>query len=428
MKEDWLKDIHNKMSDYEADEPRDLWDNICRARQQEDQPKAADRSKIVVLLLAKRIAAVAAMVALVFSVGYLIKEDKELPPVALTTTYVKVAGTGEKKQSGSLIAVSEEKRLGSAGSNHFSIQAGKLLAEAAPVVQTSAEAMTDTISVTEKSNAETKEPTSDKVREANQHKQQWYDNRNNTANANNYIAQANIGKNNSGRLSCEMFMTGGVGSVFNRKSPGGVSAASIGPDNSNWKDSPLLGVLLYNEGKEVETDIKYRLPIRAGLSFAYKLNERFSLGSGVTYTNLRSDMREGSNSHYFTGEQTLHYVGIPLNMRYNIVSWKGLELYVSSGLLAEKCVSGKLKKEYILNNRVEKEETQNLNEKPLQWSVNASAGLQYNITSSIGLYAEPGVSYYFKDGSSLKTIYKDKPFNFNFNLGVRFTFGNKGTL
>ena len=272
----------------------------------------------------------------------------------------------------------------------------KPLAEAAPVVQTSAEAMTDTISVTEKSNAETKEPTSDKVREANQHKQQWYDNRNNTANENNYIAQANIGKNNSGRLSCEMFMTGGVGSVFNRKSPGGVSAAGIGPDNSNWKDSPLLGVLLYNEGKEVETDIKYRLPIRAGLSFAYKLNERFSLGSGVTYTNLRSDMREGSNSHYFTGEQTLHYVGIPLNMRYNIISWKGLELYVSSGLLAEKCVSGKLKKGYILNNRVEKE--------------------------------EPGDSYYFKDGSSLKTIYKDKPFNFNFNLGVRFTFGNKGTL
>ena len=88
-------------------------------------------------------------------------------------------------------------------------------------------------------------------------------------------------------------------------------------------------------------------------------------------------------------------------------------------------MSGKLKKEYILNNQVVKEETQNLNEKPFQWSINASAGLQYNITPSIGLYAEPGVSYYIKDGTSLKTIYKDKPFNFNLNLGLRFTFGNK---
>ena len=218
-------------------------------------------------------------------------------------------------------------------------------------------------------------------------------------------------------------MAGGAGSVFNRKSTGSVSAAGIGPDNSNWEDSPILGILLYNEGKEVKTDIKYRLPIRAGVSFAYKITERFSVGSGVTYTNLTSDMREGSDSHYFTGEQTLHYVGIPLNMRYNIASWKGLELYATSGLLAEKCLSGKLKKEYILNNQVEKEETQNLNEKPLQWPVNASVGLQYNITPSMGLYAEPGASYYFNDGTSLKTIYKDKPFNFNFNLGLRFTFG-----
>ncbi|WP_290086862.1 outer membrane beta-barrel protein [Bacteroides caecimuris] len=420
MQEDWLKDIHNKMSDYEVDEPRDLWDNICRARRQEEQLK----HKVVVLLWTKRIAVVAAMVVLVFSVGYLTKKDKEMLPIALTMTDANVTSAGVKEQSRSLPDVSEEKRLGSAGSTHFRILARKQLAEAAPIVQTSAEAMADTLSVAEKSFPETKEHTSDEVCEAHQYKQQ-YDKGNRKANTNNCIAQVNIGKNNSGRLSCEMFMTGGTSSVFNRKFIGGVSDVGIGPDDSNWEDSPLLGILLYNDGKEVETDIKYRMPVRAGISFAYRINERFSLGSGVTYTNLTSDMREGSNSHYFTGEQTLHYVGIPLNMRYNIVSWKGLELYASSGLLAEKCVSGKLKKEYILNNQVVKEETQNLNEKPFQWSINASAGLQYNITPSIGLYAEPGVSYYIKDGTSLKTIYKDKPFNFNLNLGLRFTFGNK---
>ena len=86
---------------------------------------------------------------------------------------------------------------------------------------------------------------------------------------------------------------------------------------------------------------------------------------------------------------------------------------------------GQAKEKYILNNKVEKKETQDLNEKPFQWSVNASVGLQYNISPSIGLYAEPGVSYYFNDGTSIKTIYKDKPCNFNLNLGLRFTFGNK---
>ena len=267
------------------------------------------------------------MVVLDFSVGYLTKEDKEVPTFALTTADVKVAATGEKEQLKNISAVSEENRLASAGSTPFRIPAKMQSAEAITIVQTSTETMADTLSAAEQSLTATKKHTSDEMREAHQHKQQRYDNRNRTAKTNNYIAQANTGRNNSGRFACELFMAGGAGSVFNRKSTGSVSAAGIGPDNSNWEDSPILGILLYNEGKEVKTDIKYRLPIRAGVSFAYKITERFSVGSGVTYTNLTSDMREGSDSHYFTGEQTLHYVGIPLNMRYNIASWKGLELY-----------------------------------------------------------------------------------------------------
>lgn len=39
------------------------------------------------------------------------------------------------------------------------------------------------------------------------------------------------------------------------------------------------------------------------------------------------------------------------------------------------------------------------------------------------MYVEPGISYYFDDGSPISTIYKEKPVNFNLNLGLRFTFG-----
>ena len=56
-----------------------------------------------------------------------------------------------------------------------------------------------------------------------------------------------------------------------------------------------------------------------------------------------------------------------------------------------------------------------------QWSVDASAGVQYNFSDSFGLYAEPGVGYYFDNGSNVKTIYKEKPFNFNLNVGFRLT-------
>ena len=42
---------------------------------------------------------------------------------------------------------------------------------------------------------------------------------------------------------------------------------------------------------------------------------------------------------------------------------------------------------------------------------------------NVGVYVEPGVSYYFDDRSPLSTIYKEKPLNFNLNLGVRYTIG-----
>lgn len=58
---------------------------------------------------------------------------------------------------------------------------------------------------------------------------------------------------------------------------------------------------------------------------------------------------------------------------------------------------------------------------PLQWSVSAAAGVQVNFTKNIGLYAEPGVAYYFDDGSEVETIRKEHPFNFNLQVGLRFS-------
>ena len=49
--------------------------------------------------------------------------------------------------------------------------------------------------------------------------------------------------------------------------------------------------------------------------------------------------------------------------------------------------------------------------------------MQLNLSSVVGLYVEPGVSYYFDNGSSVSNIYKEKPLNFNLEFGLRFSFG-----
>lgn len=51
--------------------------------------------------------------------------------------------------------------------------------------------------------------------------------------------------------------------------------------------------------------------------------------------------------------------------------------------------------------------------------------MQYNISSMVGIYAEPGLSYYFDNGSNIETIYSEKPLNFNLNIGLRVSFGSR---
>ena len=109
------------------------------------------------------------------------------------------------------------------------------------------------------------------------------------------------------RFTVGAYTTGGLNSNFSHSSAGDTHVSSVGPAETEWNDNPKLGILLYNQGKEIRTDIHHRQPLRAALSFGYRLNQRLSLATGLTYTNLTSDIRDGSESHYITGEQVLHY-------------------------------------------------------------------------------------------------------------------------
>lgn len=426
MKDDWLKDIHDRMADYETDEPCGLWDDICEAWQQEKQAETARRGRTVVWLWTRRVAAVAAMAALIISIGYNIKGDKERTADLLTTVDVGTTDATTEDHAADPQGKANETQAAPTKNTGFKTQKNGRQEEIIPSIGTSAEAAADTTSAADEDiPCETRQHTSEETPDKHRREQQQHrDGSSRSVRKNSYIAQAvGAGNGGSGRISFGVFTAGSTGAALSSKATGGTMVQGIGPDAAAWEDSLMLGILLYNQGKEVKTDIKHRLPVKVGISLAYRIDRRLSLESGITYTNLTSDVREGSRSHYFTGEQTLHYVGIPLNVRYRLASWKKLEVYTSSGLLAEKCVASTMKKEYVLNNRVEKKETQSLDARPFQLSVNAAAGVQYNISPAAGLYAEPGISYHFDDGTSVRTVYKDRPLNIGLNLGLRFTIG-----
>lgn len=190
-----------------------------------------------------------------------------------------------------------------------------------------------------------------------------------------------------------------------------------------WMD-PEANLRLFNHGSETSTDTRHRLPVRTGLTFRYQLPSGLGFETGVTYTWLSSTFQSGSEANHYTSTRQMHYIGVPLNILYTFWDSRLLSIYVSAGGLIEKCVGGSTETTYTLGG--EKAGTplrEPSNDRPLQWSVNLTAGAQLNLTRNIGLYAEPGIAYWFDDGTDLETVYKVHPLNFYLRFGLRFSFG-----
>lgn len=173
----------------------------------------------------------------------------------------------------------------------------------------------------------------------------------------------------------------------------------------------------YHEPTFVEV-FDHRLPLRFSLDLSWPIHHHVNVGTGISYSYLRSDIRYGySDSKLNHALQTLHYIGVPVNIRYTPWSVSKFDFYISGGIMIEKCISGKIKEDLPAKTHYSYD---GCNDRPFQFSFNAAAGLQYNLSNKCGVYVEPGVGLYLKNGSKLRTIYSERPGIFNVNIGLRF--------
>lgn len=217
----------------------------------------------------------------------------------------------------------------------------------------------------------------------------------------------------------------------NRMSMNGYMAKSLdysysnSPNGSGNNDWDL--VVAENLNREVNTRINHHVPFQFGLNIAIPITQKWFVSTGLTYTRLTTDITSGSDASYFVTEQRLHYVGIPIQAGYTIFSSRPFNAYATAGFQIEKCVSGTQSTTYSIDQSYRSSSAYHnkLGRGLWQASFNASAGLQFNVTRNIGLYFEPGVSYYVSDGSSLPSIRHDKPWQFSMQGGLRFSFSAK---
>ena len=423
MKEDRLKDIRDKMSDYEAEVPQDLWSAIDSAVGRRQQKKLWIR--------AGRYAAAAVVVAAIGLGIYILQPDSSL--VVHSESNPNTRAQASANNAPAVTSDDADPGNNSAAeirASEFEHTPYATLAEAKPVI---VEVVEGTSSMQIKSDGESLNvhpvDSNESASESFTHSlppisHEVKQDKTVTYNSRQRDRQQQQEAYDSGRLAASIYTTAGTGGTSMQRYTS-FGLMGIDPGDANWKDDPYMGMLVTNKGHLADRRVRHRLPVHAGASIAYRINDRVSVETGIAYSYLSADIHEGSDSYYFAGEQSLHYVGIPVGVRVRAMSWKNFDIYVGAGFEADKCVSGTLKKSYVINGQTRDDGHESISIRPLQWSVNAGAGVQYNISSMVGIYAEPGLSYYFDNGSNIETIYSEKPLNFNLNIGLRVSFGSR---
>ena len=174
------------------------------------------------------------------------------------------------------------------------------------------------------------------------------------------------------------------------------------------------------DADKIERTTHHYMPVTFSLALKYKLNSRFGLETGLSYSRLKSEFEIGTDGNAFREQQAIHYLGIPLKGTYNIYDVRRWNLYGSLGAKLEIPVYAPFSTSYYVNGMKELEEKSILHA-PLQWSVGTGLGLQYNLTPNIGFFAEPSLQYYIPTGSNIETYRTEHPFTFSLPIGIRIT-------
>lgn len=170
--------------------------------------------------------------------------------------------------------------------------------------------------------------------------------------------------------------------------------------------------------EDVRINTKHHQPVKFGISVRYNLSRRWSLQTGLTYSHLSSDFSYSKAGESYVVEQSLHYVGLPVSASYSLAKTKRFNVYATVGGEIEKLVKGEAKLA-VEDAPQASPKSSAIKEGSPVFSVNAAIGGEYRFSEDLSAYIEPGVSRHFNNGSTVENIYKDRPTNFNLNIGIR---------
>jgi len=166
----------------------------------------------------------------------------------------------------------------------------------------------------------------------------------------------------------------------------------------------------------------YSVPMTFGLGIRYQFAPRWSVGTGITYSLMErtfagqyTQTEGGVDIRSYNGDirSTLHYIGIPLEIYYDIIDNRKIRVYGFAGGSVEKAIRNSYRmldsEPFTYRESVD----------GVQASVGAGFGVEYLFTDFLGIYIDPSIRYFF-DCDQPVSIRTQQPLMMSFEIGLRF--------
>ncbi len=160
---------------------------------------------------------------------------------------------------------------------------------------------------------------------------------------------------------------------------------------------------------------RHNMPLAVTASFEKRFG-RWGVGSGLTYTYQSADYEMSDNAR--KGSQTLHYLGIPLYVSFQVAQVKRFSFYASAGGEVDFNIAG-IRHESSDSQAYPELKQESIRDKAPQFSVQAHIGAAFELFKQFDLYLEPTLGYYIPNHSTVNSIWQDRSWNVSLSLGLR---------
>jgi hypothetical protein len=228
------------------------------------------------------------------------------------------------------------------------------------------------------------------------------------------------------RHSISLFGNSGLSSSQQTNTDPATLRSSVSDSYGKYTLSKMVA---YNVDEEVnpESETNHMQPISFGLLTSFDITNKLQIETGLLYTYLSSETKNKSSDFNNSEKVQFHYLGIPLNVNYTVLSVNKLNLYVTGGAMIEKDIYGKIKyndekKLPTLNSGFTNESSSKIKQKNPQFSLAGGLGVTYPLYDRAKLFGKMGGRYYIDTNNEYKTYYSDEKFGLDIQLGIKFNF------